>query len=386
MTRVPLRGLTWDHPRAWQGLEAESVRLAGEAPELAVDWGRHSLRRFEEAALAEIAAAHDLVIFDHPFVGDAAASGAVLDLVPHAAELGLAELEADALGLSLASYRYRGGLWALPIDGACQTAAYRPDLVAGAPLPSNFEEAVALGRRSGLILALAVPHAFMNHLSICGLLGAAFDGEGPLLVDADQSAEAIEIQRRLVAFCPEAARGWSSIGALDALARSGGPGYCPLVFAFVTYARPDRPGGFARLGFGDPPGLAAPGAGTVIGGAGLGVSARTAAPGRALAAAARLVSAAAQRRMAIAGGQPGRASAWDDADAEAASGGFLSATRTAMAKAKLRPRFAGYIGLQNAAGALLLEAMTPPFAPARRVAAALQDLAARYWPRSTGRG
>jgi multiple sugar transport system substrate-binding protein len=74
--------------------------------------------------VAELARRYDLIVLDHPFAGQIAASGCLLpldDLV--------AGQDAAFIGPSLVSYRLVGHIWALPIDAACRIAAYRPDLL-----------------------------------------------------------------------------------------------------------------------------------------------------------------------------------------------------------------------------------------------------------------
>lgn len=379
MTPTVLRGLTWDHPRAYQGLDAETALLNTSGAGVVIQWEKHSLRRFEEAPLDELASIYDLIIFDHPFVGDAADLGCLLDLKRRADALDLPGIAADSLGPSYRSYEYGGAQWAVPIDAACQTAAYRPDLLEhwGEPVPRTLTQVLDFAQRREIALALSVPHAFMNHLSLCALMGAEIGGEGAVLVDSAVSIEAIEIQRQLVRSVPKAAVDWSSIRTLDSMSSSTRLGYCPFVFCFNSYSRPDRKNGGAALRFASPPALSGgrP-SGPVVGGAGLAVSARCPFPESALLAVAHLMRPESHRRMAIAGGQVGRASAWADHDADGANGGFFGDCRAAMESSRVRPRHRGYIGFQNAAGALLREHVVTSTLSSRSVAERLQEL---YW-------
>ena len=60
----------------------EHCALQGRKRGVDVTWDRRSLYSFGEGDLAEYAARYDLVIFDHPFVGEAARAGYLLDLAP----------------------------------------------------------------------------------------------------------------------------------------------------------------------------------------------------------------------------------------------------------------------------------------------------------------
>lgn len=380
MSPIVLRGLTWDHPRAYQGLEAETDLFNAMESGVVLGWERHGLRQFEAAPLDQLAAQYDLIIFDHPFVGDVAATGALLDLGPYAETIDLRGIEADALGPSYRSYEYGGVQWAVPVDAACQTAVYRPDLLErwNEDVPQTLSQVLGFAERRPIALALAVPHAFMNHLSLCALMGAEINGEEDFL-DLAISCEAIDIQRRLVRHVPAAAANWSSIATLDAMAGSQTLAYCPLVFCFNTYSRSDRSLKGKRLRFSSPPLCASqPQLGPVAGGAGLAISAHCRFPNAAVTALSHLMRPDSHRRMAIAGGQVGRASAWSDQEADLANGGFFGACRQAMDDARIRPRHRGYVELQNEAGALLRSAMINPTHSNRWVAERLNDLYARY--------
>ena len=88
-------------------------------------WTARPLHGFEFDPVQEFAQQFDLIVLDHPFVGDIAATGCLepLDLLIDA------ETAASFVGRSLESYRYDGRTWALPIDAACQVAVARPDMI-----------------------------------------------------------------------------------------------------------------------------------------------------------------------------------------------------------------------------------------------------------------
>ena len=54
------------------------------------------------------------------------------------------------VGPSLASYRYDGHIWALPVDAAAQVAVSRPDLMQrlGAEVPRTWEDVIRLGKHA----------------------------------------------------------------------------------------------------------------------------------------------------------------------------------------------------------------------------------------------
>lgn len=365
--RVSLKGLTWDHPRAYEGLEAEIARFNASQDGIHLTWDRHSLRGFETTPIINTAARYDLIILDHPFMGDASASQCLLNLssIPELADSLYAE---NFVGPSLESYHYAGGIWALPIDAACEVAAWRPDRLEQPP--STLDELRALTRHARIALAMACPHAFMNFLCIAGLSDADISGGEERLLPRETAIESLELLRELAASIPQQSFDWSSIGVLDALAASDDLAYCPMIFCFNTYARDARAG--TRLRFTTPP--LGGSTGSIAGGTGLAISAYSHHPDEAAEAVRFLATADSQIRCAIAGGQPARIEAWKDREADDANGHFFSDCLSTMARAKLRPRYAGYMELQNAAGDILREDAMKRASPASTVIDKIDEL------------
>src|SRR3546814_5296696 len=65
----------------------------------------------------------------------------------------IAALDAESIGPSLASYRYEGKHWALPLDAATQVMARRADLAGQAP--RTWDDVLALSERCPVALSLA---------------------------------------------------------------------------------------------------------------------------------------------------------------------------------------------------------------------------------------
>ena len=89
------------------------------------------------------------MIYDHPFVGDVRKHGWLLDLEPLLTSQDMALFERDAVGASWRSYASESGVWALPVDTAAQTGAWRDDLMQrhGFVIPRTIEDVIALGER-----------------------------------------------------------------------------------------------------------------------------------------------------------------------------------------------------------------------------------------------
>jgi multiple sugar transport system substrate-binding protein len=355
MADIVLRGMTWAHRRAVDPLEATLAEFRRRRPDVTVEWSARPLHGFEFTPVEELAESYDLIILDHPFAGDIAAKRYLLPLDA----LVTPQLEHAFVGPSLASYRYDGHIWALPVDAACQVGVARPDLLerldCGAP--RSWDELFDLGRQarsSGLRLAIGLKdvHSLMTFFTLCANLGrpCAVDPAAPLF-DDETARRALEAMRALLAYCPPEVLDWNSIALHDVMVARDDLVCCPAVYCSTTYAEADqrRP-----LRFFDLPGLAGPDPrGSTIGGTGVAVSVRTAERDAALDYVAYLMEAATQRTFALHHGQPALASAWEDLDIANRFGDCYGATRATIEGAWIRPRYAGYLAFQAAGGELV---------------------------------
>lgn len=352
MSGAVLRGLNWGHRRATGPLLAAAERFAEPAPGDRVAWDVQPLSGFEHGLGPDLVDRYDLVVFDHPFCGSVARDGLLRPLEGAIARL----RDEDFIGPSLASYRYAGALWALPVDGATQVAVYRPDLIARyGEVPRDWADAIALGRaarRDGRWLGLAClnPHAFLVLAALCANLGApwSLDPWGEPF-DPAGLRSALGALRELLELVHPDCLAFNAIDLHEAMAARDDLVYCPAAYGYLTYAEADhrRPLRFANF-----PGLAgAASGGTVLGGTGLGVTRSCRDPDAAERFLAMLASGPAQCSLVAAHhGQPGHVAAWDDPAIDARYGGAFSATRATMEDAWVRPRFPSWIEIQHACG------------------------------------
>ena len=143
-----LKGLTWDHPRGYNALAAAARRAELAESGLAIAWEKQPLEGFESHPIADLCARYDLVVLDHPHVGEAVAGDCLQPLEAVFDAATVAALEADSIGPSLRSYRFAGSHWALPLDAATQVLAARQELLPG-PVPVLWEDVVSLSRQTG---------------------------------------------------------------------------------------------------------------------------------------------------------------------------------------------------------------------------------------------
>ena len=346
-----LKGMTWDHPRGYDPLVATAARFRETHPDVELAWDRRSLQDFEHYPVDVLARSYDLIIIDHPHVGEVARDGVLLPFDEAASGVDLADPARNSVGPSFESYRWDGRLWALPVDAATQVQAYRPDRVARAA--ATWDEAVELASDGRVLLPLRPPHALMCVMTLAANLGEPPGQEPDRFLPDAVAARVLDELMRMRRLVPDACLAMDPIDALEALAVADHAALVPLTYGYVSYAREGfRP---HRLAFADIPVIGQHGPrGSALGGTGLAVSAQTRYPAEAVAFAAFAASGDIQRTTyAESGGQPAHRAAWLDPRVNADASNFYRDTLRSHDLAYLRPRHAGYIGFQKAASEVL---------------------------------
>lgn len=341
-----MRGMTWDHPRGVDPLIAASRQWRQETGQDIV-WDRRSLQDFETFPVEELARQYDFIVIDHPHVGQVADTGCLVPLDEACPPAALAEMAAGSIGLSYASYHWKGHQWALPIDAATQVQAWVPHRLSQ-PL-RDWSDVVALAQAGRLALPLRAPHSLMTLFSLCGLDGVPLNVAGPALFPV-QAASAYDRLLQLAGLVDPVSYDQDPIAVLEAMGRADSSiAAAPFIYGYVSYAQPDfRP---ARIAFHDLPATGAAGpAGSALGGTGLAVSAYSQHRADAAAFVAWVASGPVQAGLyALSGGQPGHAQAWEDDVANRQTADFYRATRATLDAAWLRPRHSGYMAFQQQA-------------------------------------
>ena len=357
MPAVELRGVSWDHPRGHACMVTTAEAYRAVAPEVRIVWETRSLQEFADFPVQKLAETYDLLVIDHPFVGFAAADGCLLALDDHVDAAVLADLAANSVGPSHRSYTYGGHQWALATDAAGHVSAYRPDLIAElGGLPRTWEEVLALAERqrgqdrARLANPLIPIDALMSFFSVC----AALDDppfQGPdRVVDRATGREALGMLRALADAAHPVSLERNPPRTLDLMSTTNEIAYVPLLFGYSNYARPGFRPSLVRF-TGVPTTDGGEARGGVLGGAGLAISARTNHPEEAATYAAYVASADVQRGVYFtSGGQPGHRTAWQDDAVNAASSDFFGDTLAPLDRAYLRPRYLGFMEVQERSG------------------------------------
>jgi len=340
-----LRGITWKHDRGLAPLLATAKHFCEQHPDLRIEWEARSLQEFGEGTVKVLADHYDLVIIDHPYMGQVAQKKCFLPLDEHFTPVQLRELERDSVGASYESYFFEGHQWALPIDAAAQVAGYRADLLKanGFEVPQTWEDVFDLAefRRGFVSPALSPLDSLMCFFTLCANLGGPpfTSTEKPLAIEIGE--EALERLRLLAENSIEGALSANPITIWERMSSSDEIAYCPLAFGYSNYAR----NGYRSklISFAAIPSSGRGPVGATLGGAGVSISASCPYLDLAVEYVSWIAGKVCQRTLYVeSGGQPARKTAWLDTYANQLTNGYFAATLPALENAWLRPRFSGF--------------------------------------------
>lgn len=328
-TGTKLVGMTWDHPRAYDSLVAASADYERQTG-IQIDWEKRSLQDFADVPIDRLAKAYDLIILDHPHVGQIAESGCLRPLPQMSTGV--------SLGGSVECYVWNGRTWAWPVDAACQMAVARSDL--GAELPRTWDQILAPGAEDFKLLTPLKPvDAFDMVLTLI-----ASRGEEVLPLTGEEFCScingelALKIVKRLFRMGPSDAVLWNPIKVLETLAETDEFAASPCLFGYINYAHP----GFRSniLTYVDLPVFAGTGARrSILGGAGIGVSSMRANGDTAEAFADWVTSESVQSGVYLEnGGQPAHLASWKTKSSDPRYAGFLDGGFDTIRTAWTRPR------------------------------------------------
>jgi multiple sugar transport system substrate-binding protein len=347
-----LQGITWNHTRGYLPMVATAQRWAEMHPDTSITWQKRSLQAFADAPLSDLAGRFDLLVLDHPSIGEAACEELLVPLDEQLPADFLADQSANSVGGSHASYLYEGHQYALAIDAAAPICGYRADLIAAHELPVTWEDLLALARR-GLVTVPAIPiDSLMNLFMLANALGSEPFTRLEEVITQSAGIQALQMLRELVQLSAPGSPERNPIRTWQLLTESDSVAYCPFAYGYSNYS---RPGYAARtlttaglVTFGGKP------LRSTLGGAGLAVSRHCKHLDDAIAYAQFVASPRIQSTLyAHSGGQPGHRAAWVDESLNAATNNFFANTLPALDLAWVRPRFPGFIAFQDAASRLV---------------------------------
>lgn len=344
-----LSGTTWSHTRGLLPTLATAQRYHELHPTLQIHWQARSLQAFADYSIARLASEFDLLVIDHPSIGEAAVHGLLLPLDSYLPASFLADQAANSVGGSHASYQAGGHQWALAIDAATPVASYRPDLLAAADIPGDWEQLLDLARQGKVALPAIPIDSLMNFYMLCLAEGETPGVEPDYFCREEAGLAALETLLQLVRCCDPLCLTRNPIQTYEAMTLGDDIAYCPFAYGYSNYSRRGyarRPLAFCGLASRQGRRLR-----SVLGGAGIAVSAASKNPQAALAYARFVAEAETQCGIFTAsGGQPGHRQAWLDAGNNLDTRQYFAATLATLDQSWIRPRYAGYIDFQDRAG------------------------------------
>ncbi|BCL68783.1 membrane protein [Vibrio nigripulchritudo] len=334
---MSFKGLTWDHPRGYQALQTS---LDWQDCPVA-QWDIQPLSGFEETPLEELADQYDLLVIDHPHLGQAVESQCLQPLDMLFSPMWLEELKTSCIGLSAQSYWYDSHCWALPLDASSQIMAYQ----------KQAEDAVlGLGGWQDLIkgnlkyqLCLAGPHPTLQLLAMTLSLDPSLKSDA-LFIPEDEGVESLDLFKSVFKNSIEPSRVLNPIELLDTLSRSDSLDLCPFVYGYVNYSTES-----SNLCVTSPIGGE-----SILGGTGIAITQRCTVNNDLLIYLKKLLSPNIQSAfIPNNGGQPSFQSAWSEANINQNSNDFYQNAFSTVNGAHLRPRHPGYTHFQDKAAHLI---------------------------------
>lgn len=314
--------------------------------DVSVSWDARPLQDFESQPLRELAEDYDLIIIDHPHLGEAVRENLLVDLSTVDRENKLSMIAKQNTGPSHESYELSGGQWALAVDAATPVASYRPDRIDGPA--TNWAEVLDIAREGQVIMPLRSPHTLMAFFWFARNRNAPVAQNPDQFMNYDDITTVLDQFSELVNCVKSDCFEMDPIAVYDLMSTDAdAPAYCPHAYGYISYAR----NGFRKhtLQFANVADVAGGGvSGTVLGGTGIAVSALS--PNKALTTDYAFYIAGHKcqsKHWVSSGGQPGNARAWEDKECNRISNNFLVNTRATLDAAWIRPRYEGYLTFQS---------------------------------------
>ncbi len=346
-----LRGVTWNHSRAYPPLVAVSQRYEELNPDTRIQWDRRTLDEFGHKPIDQLINEYDLIVIDHPWAEFCFDRNLVFDLKEKLLPEQWFDLENNCIGRSFESYVLEDKLLAIPIDGATPVPSWRPDLIKkhGLQVPKTWDDLIAMSDNKHVVMPGFGADLFLNWLMFLHALdGHPFESP-ETIADKQAATEAMSLLKRLAEPMPKEILNWNPIYIAELMTRSDRFVYCPFAYSYGNYSRTsftNRPIRYGNLiEFNGKP------LRSILGGTGISIS--TSCKDVALALDFSLYCATSEVQSNIytyAGGQPVRKEAWLSKDLESFSGAFFSGSYLSHENALVRPRYNGYVPLQEKVG------------------------------------
>lgn len=290
-------------------------------------------------------------MIDHPWAGFCFDRNLVRNLKPLITTEQWNDLEQNCGGPSFKSYVFENKLLAVPIDMATPVPSWRPDLLKknDIPLPLTWNDLIALADKNFMIMPGFGADLFLNWLMLLHALDAHPFHNPDTIAEKEKAIEAMSLLKRLAEPMPKEIINWNPIIIAEIMTREDKFAYCPFAYSYSNYCRPSFAG--KPLKYGNLVQLNGKPLKSILGGTGISISSECKEIELALDFSLYCASANVQANIyTYAGGQPARKEAWLSEELIPFTGGFFSDSYQSHENALMRPRYNGYVPLQEKAG------------------------------------
>jgi len=351
---VQLKGIAWDHPRGYDPMVETAKAYQTKNSEVEIVWEKRPLQAFADRPIEEMAFDYDLMVIDHPHVGEASRKKLIHELnsnEEYKSQLNF--LEDNSVGLSHQSYNFNNNQYALAIDAAAPVSAYRKDLIDNPP--RTFEETIKLAEKSLVIWPIKPVDSISCFNSIAANLDNPINLTSQKFIDKNFAKNILKMMKKLSELVPKDCLSMNPINVLDIMSESNNFHFCPQLYGYSNYSRK----GFSKfivnfgnmISFNEDPNNCK---GSQIGGTGLAISKNTKHLNEALDYSFWVASENCQSDLYyFAGGQPGHLKAWKNEKINNDCENFFNNTLSTLQKSWLRPRYDGYMYYQDKAGTII---------------------------------
>ena len=246
-----IKGITWDHPRGFDSIVAATEEYHKISDTCRIKWDARSLSDFGDLPLSALVDHYDLLIIDHPFVGEAHAKKLLVPLENLLSYEFLEQQSQLQVGPCYASYSFSGHQYALPVDASAQFCVLNPKLLNWDSTPGDWDEFLELledrGFKKKVLWPLCPTDLWCSFLTLAAQLAKktsakVFDDQG---LNIAISSEALDLLKRLIEGIPSQCFNLNPIQVLDILSSQNEYALAPLIFGYNNYSRP----GFGGLEF-----------------------------------------------------------------------------------------------------------------------------------------
>ena len=349
-----LKGMTWDHARGYDPMFETAQKYNEVNPDIKIVWEKRSLQAFADRPIELMAFDYDLMVIDHPHVGEASRKDLIYEL--NGAEGYKDQLIAlydSSVGLSHQSYNFNNNQYALAIDAATPVSAFRKDLIKN--IPQTFEEVIKLAEISQVMWPIKPVDSISSFNTIAANLGNPINEQHGFFLDKSIGISILKMMKSLADLIPKDCLNMNPIQTLDYMSTHNDISYCPLLYGYSNYSRK----GFRNflVYFSNIPSFNEKKSnctGSQLGGTGLAISKNTKNLEAALDYSFWVASETCQKDLYyFAGGQPGHLKAWKNDKINNNCNNFFKNTLETLQKSWLRPRYDGYMYYQDVGGTLV---------------------------------